>query len=145
MPPSEDRQTILEGIGSGEAISRDYQNRLNCFWDVADRWSRPLRKARDYDNALCDWADFAYLEDEGKSEGEKLLAALRVLRNWRQKAPRQSRLPMPGLYTRALACCGCVQNTSSIRKAASWSSTKCRLRDRLRKRWPPRAVITTRP
>ena len=33
------------------------------------------RDAKSNKKALCDWADFAYLDGDGASEGKKLLAA----------------------------------------------------------------------
>ena len=52
------RTTIRKGEDL-EKQFQDYQNCPTCFLDFADRWSRPLRKANDYHNALCDRANFA--------------------------------------------------------------------------------------
>ena len=100
LPATTREQTILAGTGVGEAIPRDYQSRQTCFGDFADRWWRSLQQAKDYDNALCDWADFAYLIGEGRTAENMSEGAIPTLRlcYWRKKAPRQSRLPMPELY-----------------------------------------------
>ena len=78
-------ENVQEGIGVGEAISRDWHNRPTCFWDFADRWSKSRRKAGDYDKALCDSADSLHLDGECASEGERLLAALDT---WSISTPR---------------------------------------------------------
>ena len=111
-------QTILEGIGIGAAMTRDHQNRATCLRDFADRWSRPLWKARlrqrpfetaHWRHRNCSppdkWAA------EGMSEGAISTPRSRcVLRNWWKNAPRQSRLPMSQLYMWALA--GFLQHCS---------------------------------
>ena len=68
--------TILETIGLGDAITKDYQTHLVSFWDFCDRWRLPTTLDRQYDVAMCDWADFEFLDGEGPFRGDKLLAAL---------------------------------------------------------------------
>ena len=114
-------QTILEKIGIGDAITLDYHRHLLCFWEFVDRHHLSLDNQRARDCALCDWADYEYLDGETSSRGDKLLAAFekwmventtegvllvprfkRVLKYWRKRSPRQSRLPMPEVFMWAL-------------------------------------------
>ena len=85
------KQTILEEIGIGDAISSDYQNHLTCFWDFADRWARPQQKSRDND-VLCDRAVFACLDVESASKEEKLLV---VLEKWAVENTSRSAITTP--------------------------------------------------
>ena len=57
--------TIIETLGLGSQITTDYRSHLGSFWDFADRWGLQLKVAKHYDLALCDWADFEFLDGEG--------------------------------------------------------------------------------
>ena len=79
-----------------------------------ERWELPLLTDRHFNDGVCVWADFQFVDGEGCHVGEKLKAALdawatvsrdrgclhlsrykRVLRSWKKNATKQSRLPMP--------------------------------------------------
>ena len=114
--------SVLEEIAMSPTTSKDFQRRLNYFWDFCDLHRLPVNTDRGLDNACTDWADLEFLLGEGCNDGEKLKIALerwaliarpkrtvslprfaKALRSWRKNSPRRSRLPMPKLYMWILA------------------------------------------
>jgi hypothetical protein len=106
-------RSLLE-MGSVKKAQRlDYAKRLEQFYLFVAHYQLPVSDEKELDEALCDYADFLYLDGNGHDAGEKLKAALeferpeasrhgdlklprfrRAMKGWRKMAPSQTRLPM---------------------------------------------------
>ena len=59
-----------------ETTRKDYEKKLNLFYDFVAFHELPIGKENDLDVALSDYADFLYLSGEDSNSGQKLQAAL---------------------------------------------------------------------
>ncbi|CAE7820938.1 unnamed protein product [Symbiodinium necroappetens] len=115
-------RSILELNSVKEPTRRDYLQRLEKFYDFVRFHQLDIKRERELDAALCDYADSLYLDGESSTSGQKLQAALefvrpeaaregrlvlprfrKALKGWRRMAPTQTRLPMPEMIKSSIS------------------------------------------
>ena len=85
-------RSLLE-MGSVKKAQRlDYAKRLEQFYLFVAHYQLPVSDEKELDEALCDYADFLYLDGNGHDAGEKLKAALEFER---PEASRHGDLKLP--------------------------------------------------
>ena len=115
-------RSILEMNSVKEPTRKDYLQRLEKFYDFVRFHQLDVKRERQLDAALCDYADHQYLNGESSTSGQKLQAALefvrpeaaregrlvlprfrKALKGWRRMAPTQTRLPMPEMIKSSIS------------------------------------------